>query len=260
MERPPRSDYIDEHGAITQHPKFGADEGDSAHREATLALGHLLTKTTGPKDFNVGLFWSGSMPGHLVRHNKATRPWIRELNRGSRDQSVPWWCVTALRQHLFGVDKPYFDDVKSQMHLVKGRGWRFTNYKKNGRLDAPDKKPDWCPPEMRAMAWRAGVYSYPRWLIALFDVETLVGTIIWNLPIRKDNDICNHLSICATAAVVKPTWVSKLAWKWLNKKKAIKLLKQYWDWDGFAKPGEEWKDAWWVAEPWIKLLEEEDVS
>ena len=241
-------DYVDGHNAITQHPKFGGDEGDSAHREAFYFLGIRLANIQPVKPMNLMSFFP-ALDGYLVRHRQAKRQWIRQYDRGSRDQYTPWICYLT------------YDDSNMSKLLLRRIGrllWKrrglFTNTKKNGVLDTPDKTPDLITPKLLAILLRGrwGVWSYAlNWLL---DIHTLLATIHWRFRDPKDNDVCNHLAILATAREVYPTPWIWLSWMVLDKADFRKRLKEYWDWPGYAKAGENYKDAYFVAEPWIVYL------
>jgi len=245
-------EHVDVHGAIVQHPKYGGDEGDSCHHDYFYHLGCQLVKMKPFSELQPTLYFPHDYV-NLCRHFKATRLWIREFDRGSRDQYNNPICFYALLGgYLRAPLRAIWDLI-----IVKRKGF-FTNTKKNGVLVTPDKCPDFMSPELLAVFLRGLIGWWSVIPNHVLDVFSLLGTLHWRwFREASDNDICNHLAIVAVGRERYPTLFSWLAWKWLDKPATIKKLKQYWDWPGYAKPGEVCKDAWFIALPWIKYIEGE---
>lgn len=202
-----KESYIDIHGAITQHVKYGGDEGDSAFfcgHQALLSQINPDLKLTNNYKIPVKLFFPFK-DGRLCRHRKARKPWIRAMDRGSRDQYTPWICFFALRSKKKA--KPALKDIAKL--LLRRLGF-FTNIRKNGVLEVEKKIPDFVTPETVSVLLRGliGKWGYP--LYYLFDAW-LVLDALWTRYAKDDNDVANYLAILLTSNLVCPTMLSRLA-------------------------------------------------
>lgn len=215
--------HIDEHGAITQHKKYGGDEGDSA-----FFSGHFeLLRYIYPTGFHAivkrpsfRLFFPDN-DGRLVRHAKATRPWIREKDRGSRDQYTSWICLFALKSEK--KTRPVLKDIAKL--LFKRVGF-FTNTKKNGILNTPSKLPDFITPEVLSVLLRGliGKWGYPLYL--LFDAWLCLD-VLHTRRFKDDSDVANHLAVLMTSNLLHPTPLARLAMRLLDKTMMERHLREY---------------------------------
>lgn len=244
--------HVDIYGAITQHPKFGADEGDSAffsgHMELTRQLApcvhHNYVKPVDP------LLFFPDKNGELVRHAKAKKPWIRKKDRGSRDQYTSWICYLAIRSQE--KLKPALRDIAKL--LVRRFGF-FTNVKKNGVLKTPNKVPDFITPEVLSILLRGilGKGGYP--LYYLFDAW-LVLDALYTRYFKNDSDVANFLSILLTSNTICPTILSRLALRLTSYKQMKSYLYDYFTY----RPSKEvahtqmHRNPWFLAECYIIAL------
>lgn len=103
-----------------------------------------------------------------------------------------------------------------RLHLKNKLLWAW-NTKKNGAMDVPDKTPDITGPEVWALWVRVlDKPSIAKLFLFLFDIETLIGSIIWRWFKPKTNRLCrNHMLVCITGMKKYPTIFMRLAY-WLN--------------------------------------------
>lgn len=245
----PITAYADQHGVITQHPRWGADAGDSAHRHGVLALYNDVW-IVGDK-FALEYFFNED--GKLIRHPDGAQAWTRELDRGSRDQYTPWLAALAIKKARL-KSKPLLKKIAK--HILANYG-RFHNYRKNGQLDAPLKSPDFAGPKIWSVLLRGlfpeALYPVIYPIISILDLEFLLGSLVWNNFREGDSDIINHLCLLKASNEVMPTFVSKLALKILDKPMAIRKLKHYWDFPGHSPEPE--KDPNYLGHIMITWLE-----
>jgi len=215
--------YIDEHGAITQHPKWGADEGDSA-----FFCGHLeLLRMLYPPYYHQvippvnPLLFFPDKDGMLVRHAKAKKPWIREKDRGSRDQYTPWICVFAVKSQ--GRLRPVLKDIAK---VVAKRFGFFTNTRKNGVLKTPKKLPDNITPEVLSILLRGLLGKWGKPLYYMFDMWLIID-VLYTRYLKNDTDIANHLAILLTSNYVHQTFLGKLALRLTDLKQTKQRLRDY---------------------------------
>lgn len=233
--------YRDKYGVIRQHSDQGFDDGDSAHRHGV----EYLFK--GYPSLHYEFFLHSS--GQIIR-NPSSGTWTNETERSTRDQNTPWICAYAINA------------CKKQLKLMyKGilsNFSRFHNYYKNGheRTKKPHNKwyeIDIAGPEIHACFIRGLKLRFLYPLLWILDLETLIGTLIWNkFRDSSDNDITNHICILKLSNEIKPTFVSTYALKFLDKDLAIKKLREYWDHPLYSK--EPNKDPAILGEIIIKWL------
>lgn len=236
----PLDEYRDQYGVITQHPEWGADAGDSAHRHG---IEYLFNGTLSKP---ISYFYTKE--GTLIRHPEGLPVWVREKDRSSRDQNTPWLAAFAVHGNK--------EEAKRVAKAVLSNYSRFHNFKKNGTLDAPDKFPDVAGPEIWALFIRGMRIKILYPVLYILDLETLAGTLFWNWGRSEhDSDNTNHIALLKASNEVMPTFVSKLALKLLNKEKAILKLKHYWDVQGFSL--EPNKDPGQLGDWIIKWLEKQ---
>lgn len=233
--------HIDEHGAITQHPKFGADEGDSAFFAGHFEIARHLVPCIYHgvvKKADQTLYFPDD-DGRLVRHAKAKRDWIREKDRGSRDQYTSWICLFTLTGDTRSLKKIAW--------LLLSRGGFFTNTRKNGQLDVPKKIPDIITPDLISIILRglASGYAYPLYYVLDFYI---LFDVLFTRFIRNDSDVANHLAIVLTANEKCPTLISKLALKLMDTNKMRKWLAEYFTIPGHVKKSQELRNPGFVGE------------
>lgn len=243
----PLIEYRDERGIVTQHPTWGGDAGDSAHRMGVLAL--FDNEWSYQETDYIQYFFTEK--GILVRHPDGNPPWVREKDRSSRDQNTPWLAALAVKGTKRAQDLAW----KITKAVLKNYS-RFHNYRKNGTLDAPIKTPDFAGPKTWGLMIRANraYWAYP--LLYVFDLELLGGSIAWNyFRPDRDSDNINHICSLRAGVEVMPTLISKLALWVLDKEKAVAKLKHYWDFPGHSP--EPNKDPGYLGEIMIKWLTKE---
>lgn len=215
--------HVDEHGAITQHPRFGADEGDSAFfcghfellRHYYPCIHHKTITAINP------LLFFPDKDGKLVRHAKAKKEWIREKDRGSRDQYTSWICLFTAKSR-----EKTTPALKCIARVILKRGGFFTNTRKNGALKVPRKVPDIIAPDLLSILLRGllGKWGYPLYYV--LDLYMPLD-VLFTRFIRNDSDVANHVAILMTAKHEYPTMWSKLALKLTDKQKIQKWLQDY---------------------------------
>ena len=235
------TDWMDDNGYITQHPKYGADCGDTANR-------HGVYHTFRTDEVYVWGAHNFVIPsGQVVRHPEGEQVWTREEDRSSRDQNIPILCALI---KINGVESALPRIASAVMRNFS----RFHNYIHNGRYE---RKPwytvDVAGPEIWGLFIRGLKLWYLYPLLCIFDFETLVGTVLWNkFKKESNNDIPQHLCVVKTINDVMPTPFGWLALKLLNKESAILKVKQYYDFPGYST--EELKDQVPIGEMIIKWL------
>lgn len=181
------------------------DGGDSAAIIGTLiALNAVGKFKTELDELRSSLLHADGM----VRHPD-TSMWYGQVDRFSRDQLIPLLCS-------YIVDYRW----REVMHILElhKKNWFLTawNKKGNGHMDLPDKFPDITGPEVWALWIRMRVVT-PRWfwdlLLPVFDLETLIGSIVWRFKSSKDRVTRNHMLVCLTGMRYRPTWVMRLAFR-----------------------------------------------
>jgi len=211
----------------------GIDGGDSINRmghyhfliEANKKIGNdiaerenLPSRTFCEYDEQLNLFECQNSKGNYRRHPEETKFGIAYYCNGtydgvmSRDQSIPL-VVSLIFMGMHKRLRMYF-----LRHLM--RGLLFTTNTRMNAMSLKTKKlPDFTGPEFWALYIRSnpvtGILLYP--LLCLFDIETLIGSIIRRLqPLKSKNgtindDVINHLIICINGAMRYPTPIIWLA-------------------------------------------------
>lgn len=247
--------WRDEKRFIVQNKKYGGDAGDTANR-----MGMMLTflGACAHTDYNQNHYtWPEVFiheTGQIIRHPHGKQEWTRELNRSSRDQATPWIAGLTIWRgaHVHGVS---FQAALSRIaSAVMKNGSRFHNYLHNGSNRAKRWwEVDVAGPEIWALFIRGLDLKYLKWLLPILDLETLVGTAIWNRRGGSpNNDIPQHLAVLKASNEVSPSITSKLALKWLNKDLAVLKCKEYYDFPGYSAEPE--KDQVPIGEAIIEWL------
>ena len=223
---------MDSYGIIGQqdYPKEhndGIDGGDSVNRmghyqfliQANKEIGNnigevenLPSRTKEEYEKQLEMFQDPNSKGNYRRHPAVTEHGIAYYSNGtydgvmSRDQSIPLVISLAF---LGFYKKLFFFFIR---HLM--RGLLFTTNTRPNHIELrPKKLPDFTGPEFWALYIRSnyitGILFYP--LLCLFDIETLIGSIIRRF--NTNDDVINHLSICIYGRMRFPTPIIWLACK-----------------------------------------------
>ena len=246
---------MDHHGVIGQvgheYLKSGIDGGDSVNR-----MGHytFLIRANWIKcDFNkfknmplvvifrtiarksLSKFESKEHPGNYMRHfdpeagQYGTVAYCEGTWKGvmSRDQFIP--VLISLGYH--GEYAMLWRIFKA--HLK--RGLLFTNNTVGNGQDwrvAKKKIPDLTGPEFLALYIRGfWPYSIMLWpLLFLFDIETLIGSVIWRNRTKDPNkdDVLNHCSVSIYGRLRMPTLTMWAACKINSYQLMSQKLRHYW--------------------------------
>lgn len=199
-----KSQYLDENGYPGTRQSDGSwDGGDTA---AILGTVKALTPMAADVAFPMDLpMWSS--PKVPTRHPDYTR-WYGQPDRFSRDQLIPWLCT-------YLIEEPRVSEYWVQRSHAERRYLLAWNTRGNGAMEMPEKFPDITGPEVWALWLRI---SKPWWRHAflwLFDLETLVNTLLWRWY-RKDNVCRNQMLVCLMTQDHSPTITSWLSYHLLN--------------------------------------------
>lgn len=213
------------------------DGGDSAQREGSLLVYAYCALQEGKitqAEFdeiqdrylaNYKRLREKCMPGEIRRHVDESM-WYGENLRMTRDQWTP--NVVAI-----GIIK---NNLKVKLDMLLGmalRGFLFTtSFYKNHE---PKSRSSFKSPDLTVLSSWSYVLRWFGWaffpLIALFDIDLLIGSLIWKYRISKpDNtntDILNHVISLLQAKYKCPTPISWLARKVLKPEEVLKLLHGY---------------------------------
>lgn len=225
------ADFVDQWGILDKHNR--PDGGDSAHREGMfwtlcglMDSSHMIYWLSEAKrwlnDFEPIMDKLQPHPGVILRHPNPNYD-ASDWDRMSRDQLIPIimacgiWSQKHLKRCAWG-------------HLK--RGFLFTNNTRQngatkhnhgtGNYSYAWKLPDLTGPEIWALYIRAfnAWYLYP--LLLLFDLETLIGSIIWRFW-PKNNIAINHSLVCAYSNRYLPTPIIMLA-RWIMPQSKLLIL------------------------------------
>lgn len=229
--------WRDEKRFIVQNKKYGGDAGDTANRHGMMLtfVGACAHTDYENNQYN----WAEEFiheSGQVIRHPYGKQEWTRELNRSSRDQNIPWIAGLTIHRNaeVFGVK--LVERLRRIASAVMKNGSRFHNYLHNGSNRAKRWwEVDVAGPEIWALFIRGLDIKPLKWLLPILDLETLVGTLIWNRRGGSpNNDIPQHLAVLRASNEVSPSITSRLALKWLNKDLAALKCKEYYDFEGHS--------------------------
>lgn len=198
------------------------DGGDSA-----AIIGTLMTVDDNyDTPANIVMYTNDATP---VRHPD-TDKWYGRPWRFSRDQLIALLCGCINRQKnelATYVGKKLFDFHVDRWLLSAWntiRNFQYPTESEHKLKSTPDvkwnpepKTPDFTGPEVWGL-WIRFWRTYPLYpLLLIFDLETLVGSILWRVKPR--NDITrNHMLVMITQKNCMPTPISWLSLKISNKK------------------------------------------
>jgi hypothetical protein len=233
------------------------DGGDSCAIAGTVeTLGSPDEKPT----FSMAQFLVYSATGdkYLARHPDTTK-WYGRPNRFSRDQLIPLLCTFVMWSDLW---KPFRKQV-FKLHLKRCllfawnsiKNFVYDSPEEHIKMSTPDvpynrkwKMPDITGPEIWGLWIRANrVWPlYP--LLFLFDLETLIGSLLWR---NKESNISrNHLLVLYVTNSVYPTLVSRAALKLVNIQNLIDKWKIHClssqEYDTFTDFEKAFKEKGWV--------------
>lgn len=251
--------YIDEYYAITQHKRYGGDEGDSAHKTFHDTIMDDLLKG-GVSEHKQERLYQFVPDGNLIRHPRRDK-WVSDWDRGSGDQHHGLFLLWVLG---------YVRGVRFKMLLRHcGRLGFFTNTRRNGttkknhgqvygekngrplRYDYNWKLPEWTklyaiPVLFRSMGW----WTFP--LFWTFDVFILLNTLYRNR--KDDNDVANHISTVFVCAVKYPSPLSLLSLVLLNRFHMELMVRSYFKMD--IDDPEFGKEPHFLGNKFLHLLRE----
>lgn len=237
------NDYIDNFGMVVT--KFDRDGGDScAHGCAILyaavrtmkliPLLNLMRKYPSALEVELGLY---------CRHPNPDK-WYSRNDTFSRDQLTPLIAYLS----IIGVMAPIRRLFKQ--HLKRGLLFAWNTREIDsypGQDNYKWKIPDITGPEIWAMWIRAfNCYTlYP--LLFLFDIQTLISSILYRFKLTDSTLQMNHVLMVDFSNEVMPTLISKLA-KWIYGKETPKAaLTKSW--------GPEWQPP--VDDFLIRLIDQQ---
>lgn len=216
--------YIDSYGLVTQHKSLGGDAGDSLNRTCAAVVLHCLSRPTprfGPVLSRL-MVKAHLLDGNGVvrRHNDESK-WYSDWDRGSRDQYTPLLIMLGLARDEYDLTKLFKSHARRLFLCATNtrRNFVYASEAETIAKNPPDsgvvwdysrKVPDLTGPEYWALYIRGfeAKLLYP--LLYLFDIQTLLGSIVLRFQKNKD-DVINHALTLEYAKARMDTFIMKLA-------------------------------------------------
>lgn len=239
---------IDKFGLITQTAQDNWDGGDTAQREGMFAIAvrHLYDLDKIKLSEYLILrqrYWDSLNElecgwGNYRRHIDPSM-WYFDSNRMSRDQ----WTPNAIAVGMLDL----YDHRKRMFWGHGKRLWLFTTNTRRNHTYPPghpkhaiDQDYSWKLPDLTLFSsWGYYIRSYKAYpaypLLLLFDVDLLVGSLIWRWKFKNkptDTDILNHCNGLIQAQKRMSTPLSWLARKIMNVDTVLSKLEGYFKFDG----------------------------
>lgn len=257
--------YVDSFGCIVQGEP-SRDGGDGAHRmggyhtgiRARLDLFSIPEAVTElnewwqpyPHDFSNYVSQNLQREDGTLRRHPDPARWYSRWDNASRDLIIAVLCgciatnsvkiarrfvkrhflsfgwIERIGKRTLPLSIPYFLPF-----LVAGNplmNWvdrdTDTTYRAKYKLPDPTLFEVWGLEIRASRAW----FLYP--LLYLADLETLIGSLIWNKYRNHDYDIINHVYVVSAIQWKYPTFLGKLAHKLLNWEMAKDKFAYYFTW------------------------------
>jgi hypothetical protein len=211
------NDYIDNFNMITTLQKDGGDS--CAHGCAILYGNYIVSTPPNIPQINLNAYTHNlDRPHGYVRHPDPTK-WYSNPKTFSRDQLTPLLCLLGLVHSI-----RLFDLFVE--HLKRGLCFAWNTQQDN---NIPGwKLPDVTGPDIWG-AWIRAFRIYPLWpLLLVFDIPTLVGSMIYRTGLSSSTIQMNQVLMTDFSTRVMPTPTSWLAKKIYGKTTPINALNQNW--------------------------------
>lgn len=272
-------EYVDDFGCIVQGPPH-RDGGDGGHRMGGYRLAMFVREKLGISNKGwwepdgeyfkeyARLFLQHPEKGWLRRHPDDEK-WYSGWHRASRDLML---CLLSGYVVTDGMEK----DMK---RFIKSHFWQTGKVERIEKFKLPFPIPYWLPMLVSRFYYKNHVeldQEYPpeeqwklltkfpdptlfetwgleirgsrawwlKWLLPIFDLETLVGAWTWNNYRDDDTDVNSHLYVLETAQHVYPTFVSRYAHKITNWRRIKEKYKGY-----YFKHPPDIRDMYYAWEP-----------
>lgn len=219
-------DYIDDFNMIVTQQKDGGDS--CAYGFAIFYACAVLHK---PLGVNLGQTQNSyakaleKEPGRYCRHPDPTK-WYSRINTFSRDQMTPLLVYLGLLGFRLRLSRLFIAHLKRLLLFA----WNTRqNNSYPGQATYRWKLPDITGPDIWALYIR-GFHSrllYP--LLLLFDIQTLIGVLLYRFGVVKTTLQMNQVLIVDFSNRVMPTPVSWLAKKVYGIDAPIKALEDTFD-------------------------------
>lgn len=243
--------FVDEFGCIVQGPPL-RDGGDGGHRMGAYHCG-IGVRVQLMKMPDLLDWWKPlahefksyvrdnlqNAKGQLRRHPHPVR-WYGRWNCASRDLTIALLCGCAMtgsksiarkyiKSHIFNWGmigrighKVLPFRLPVWLPLLVAGNWlrnhveRDADFPPEEQWKLKTKIPDPTLLEVWALEIRAARLWMLYPLLLVLDLETFIGTLVWNKWRKDDNDIINHVYVTNTIQHIYPTPLGYLAHRMLN--------------------------------------------